>query len=323
MLTLLDDKAFSLESQPAIGAHQIAMELSRWIPGHEDEASCFERKLVTSLCTCFSARGRSQKVRREKMWASYHTLRCSETYHGDWQSFLQSSIKVEFSPIFCQYVGHCMFKELVKLHHPLTQTASATSNSPLTYDETNALRYAAGYVPRLLKKKLKKSKHPLREDIQLCLLDLLDDGDEENDESQDWVSLINRGGLTLVNNATFEVFVAIEYELRKHIHYGQSPNLDRITTAILDNEDVLFLWSMLSSDWAEDSAGALLQMLVNQWIKIRGFSCASAWLEEFKVSQKKTTQKTKGIRKHLTSQPKTTSAAQPSSPKSDSNSDSD
>ena len=113
--------------------------------------------------------------------------------------------------------------------------------------------------------------------------------------------------------------------LFKHIHSicGQSPNLDRITTAILDNEDVLFLWSMLSADWAEDSADALLQMLVNQWVKIRGFSCASAWLEEFKVSQKKTTQKTKGIRKHLTSQPKAMTAAQPSSPKSDSGSDSD
>ena len=74
-------------------------------------------------------------------------------------------------------------------------------------------------------KKIKKSKHPLREDIQLCLLHLLDDGDEETDKSQDWVNLINRGGLILVNNATFEVFVAIEYELRKHIHHGQAQSL--------------------------------------------------------------------------------------------------
>ena len=87
MLTLLGDKAFSLQSQHAIVAHQIATDLSHWTPDHENEGSCFERKLVTSLCTCFPARGRSQKVCREKMWASYHTLRCSETYHGDWQTF--------------------------------------------------------------------------------------------------------------------------------------------------------------------------------------------------------------------------------------------
>ena len=37
----------------------------------------------------------------------------------------------------------------------------------------------AGSVPRMLKKKLKRSTYPLKEDIQLCLLDLLDDGDEE------------------------------------------------------------------------------------------------------------------------------------------------
>ena len=150
MLTLLGDKAFSLQYQPAIVAHQIATNLSSWIPDHMNEACCFERNLVTYLCTCFPARARSQKVRREIMWASYHTLRCSETYLGDWKTFLQSSVRVEFSPIFCQYVGHCMFKELIKLHHPLTHTAPATSSTPLIYEETNALRYAAGYVPRLL-----------------------------------------------------------------------------------------------------------------------------------------------------------------------------
>ena len=38
-------------------------------------------------------------------------------------------------------------------------------------------------------------------------LDLLNDGDEEKDGSQDWLQLIDRGGLTHVNNNTFEMFV--------------------------------------------------------------------------------------------------------------------
>ena len=56
--------------------------------------------------------------------------------------------------------------------------------------------------------------------------DLLDDGDEEEDESQDWVKFVNRGGLTLVNNTTFELFLAMEYELRKHICPDQSADMD-------------------------------------------------------------------------------------------------
>ena len=63
----------------------------------------------------------------------------------------------------------------------------------------------------MLKKKLKKSTHPLRDDIQLCLLDLLDDGDEESGESTEWIQLIDRGGLTLVNNTTFEILWSMSF----------------------------------------------------------------------------------------------------------------
>jgi len=75
-----------------------------------------------------------------------------------------------------------VFKQLIKLSHPLdecTESSSEVQKLTITYEETNALCYAAGYVPRALKKKLSKSTHPLKEDLQLCVLDLLDDGDEE------------------------------------------------------------------------------------------------------------------------------------------------
>ena len=131
----------------------------------------------------------------------------------------------------------------------------------------------------------------------LCLLDLLHDGDEESGESTEWVQLINRG-LTLVNNTTFEVFVAMEYELQKHLRQGGTHDLDKITSEVRDNEDVKFLWSIVSADWEEQSAAD-----DSHWVRIQGFSYASAWLEKIKTAQKKTTQKSKGIRKQLTSKP--------------------
>ena len=60
----------------------------------------------------------------------------------------------------------------------------------------------------------------------------IDDGDEDMNDSQDWLLLIDRGGLTHVNTTTFEMFVAMEYELRQHIHQKQAPNM-------------LFLWSQI------------------------------------------------------------------------------
>lgn len=50
-----------------------------------------------------------------------------------------------------------------------------------------------------------KCSHPLRGDLQLCLWDLLDDGDndERPSKSKEWVKLVDHGGLCWVN-ITFE-----------------------------------------------------------------------------------------------------------------------
>ena len=44
--------------------------------------------------------------------------------------------------------------------------------------ELNAVRCAAGWVARALRKKLVKSAYLKRGDLQICLWDILDDGDE-------------------------------------------------------------------------------------------------------------------------------------------------
>ena len=99
----------------------------------------------------------------------YHALHTSTGYHSNWPSFLASNISVsKVSPIFCRYVGNFIFKELIQVHHPITKSPKSNSSQPLTYKEIYALRYAAGYIPQALRKKLSKSRHPLKDDIQLC-----------------------------------------------------------------------------------------------------------------------------------------------------------
>ena len=43
----------------------------------------------------------------------------------------------------------------------------------------------------------------------------------------------------------------------------------------------------------------LLRLVVDMWVTIRGFSYSSAWIEKYKQEHKKTTEKSKGIRKVL------------------------
>ena len=99
----------------------------------------------------------------------------------------------------------------------------------------------------------------------------------------------------------------MEHELRKHLRKDKAPTLnDGVKQALVVNEDVQFLWSLISADWEVASASRLLQMIVNQWVKIRGFSYAGAWVEQYKTAQKKTTQKSKGVSKQLLPRPKQT-----------------
>ena len=78
------------------------------------------------------------------------------------------------------------------------KTAASVDPKPLTYEESNALRYVAGYVCHKLKKKLTASKHVMRDKLLLCLMDLCDE-DEEVSNSVDWVYAVDRGGLVHVS----------------------------------------------------------------------------------------------------------------------------
>ena len=79
------------------------------------------------------------------MWSAYHELRTSDQYTSEWNTFLQQSGNSDQSPIFCQYVGHFIFKKLILVHHPVVESPQPEAgDSRFTYEETNAIRYAAG-----------------------------------------------------------------------------------------------------------------------------------------------------------------------------------
>ena len=120
---------------------------------------------------------------------------------------------LSFTPFF-QDVGHYIFKELIKKHHSTESTKHKEISFNPIYEELNGIRYAAGWVARALLKKLKRSTHPLKDDLSLCIVDLLDDEDDSPQESNDWVEAVDRGGLIGVNNITFELFWTMEKTLR-------------------------------------------------------------------------------------------------------------
>ena len=72
-----------------------------------------------------------------------------------------------------------------------------------------------------------------------------------------------------------------------------------IIDSIVSSEDVLFYWSIEACNWEEEESVALLGLVANLYVTIRGFAFVSSCMELYKQEQKKTTQKSKGIRKHV------------------------
>ena len=156
-------------------------------------------RLCTNLRSCIPARGqfKSVQARREQMWSNYHQVRCSSVYISAWKIFLCQNLGTPGHAIFLQCVGDRIFKSLIKKSFPVIQQEAEVDNTitpTISHQEMNALRYAAGYVPRALRKKLKKSANPLKGQLFLCLTDLLDDGDERHTHSEEWLDLVDRGG---------------------------------------------------------------------------------------------------------------------------------
>ena len=58
-------------------------------------------------------------------------------------------------------------------------------------------------------------------------------------------------------------------------------------------------WAWVSVDMDDELGRKMLKMLVEEWVKLRGFSFTHGWLESYKQQAKKTLQRSKGLRKNL------------------------
>ena len=61
----------------------------------------------------------------------------------------------------------------------------------------------------------------------MCLSQLEETDGVITDDSQNWINVIDRGGLIHINNDTYELFLAMENELRNHLMPTNPPTLTK------------------------------------------------------------------------------------------------
>ena len=91
--SVLADESFKLPSPLAADALSTAQKLAASFGTNQQLISKFAEKLVSTLMPTFKSKASSCKVRREKMWRKYHSIRTSE-YKALWEQFLQKNYQL-------------------------------------------------------------------------------------------------------------------------------------------------------------------------------------------------------------------------------------
>ncbi|XP_065917789.1 uncharacterized protein [Dysidea avara] len=290
--SILNDDSFKIMSSEAIEARKAAQILLDWCldAANNNCFTTFVLKLSEDLKQAMSS-CKKKSCNREKLWRNFFLLRSSEKFREDWVNFLDSA-NVAATPILYQHLTDILFRGYIGDH--VTGCTAETKVDPapaVTKREGNALRYAAGYVCRHLRKKIERSKHELKEEMVLCLMTLTKDTPEEHSEcgsSEEWTLALDR-----------EVRECLKMLLGSNPAAGKK---EEIVEKVTSSDDVEFYWLISTADFKigeKEVHSALLKEIVQLYVTIRGFSYASFWMEKFKQSAKKSTQRSKSLRRDL------------------------
>jgi len=295
---VFQDPGFSLPSPVAADSLCCAKSLAQWIEENSTSElyTSFCITMVKSISQCLPTK--LSRKGRAKLWEKLFQLQISEEFLKQWEEFLRL-IGVKKDTLFYQRVSDVIAELLIQQKYGGSMPRDkdlAPDTGDLTYEECNIIRYASGFIPRSLKKKLSSSSHPLKDEILEHLSELVVDPNDDvaGDASTDWINMIDRGGLIHVNEMMYLMMKQMEITTRQSLKCENADTLkDICIKAITTNDDVLFYWDLISGMWPDEEQEALLSMIVELWVTIRGFAYVSGWMEQYKQATKKSLQKSK------------------------------
>ena len=304
---VMDDDSFKINTPAIINTRKSAENLMNWCLTTASLCSLesFNKNITEHLQqVILSSTTKSFMYNKEKLWRQFYLLRCSPDFILQWTAFL-SECQIPVKPVLYQHLTDIIFKTLLQNHFHILQLETDNSMDS-TNNERSALRYASGYICRHLCKKFERENHDLKEEMILCLASLVkDSSSEECGTDEEWLELMDRGGLYHVKETTFQLFCAIEGQVRSLLEALTKPcsssKLEMIRK-VIEDEDVQFYWIISTADFEIDDTEThdlLLYKIVELFITMRGFSKASAWMKKYKQSVKKTTQRSKSLRRDL------------------------
>ena len=255
--TILKDPSFSTCSPVAAGVLTSTKLLKEWCIHKENNASVthFTKELLNYLERALIFPTGRHLLNKEKIWQQYFIIRSSNTFISHWRVFLERANVIP-TPTLYQHLTDIIFRELLKEKYVVPSTACSMAKD-VSVIEANAMGYAAGYVMRQVSKKIKESSHELKEDMNDCLMKMvLCEGESEGKKDEEWIDLIDRGGLWHVRESTFRVFFALEDGVRQYLSQLTSPSshpsIKEFISRLVMNDDVQLYWHIATAAFEVD-----------------------------------------------------------------------
>jgi len=267
------------------------------------EFACWIISTLNGVIVKAQKRGKPNELNQERLWRRFNILTNSDNFTKKWQDFLKAS-QLDDHPVFYQHFTDELSDNLVqkKLRAVLEKEGTSrlmpeddgSDNTNLSFEEENAVRYIGGFVVKKLK------ENP--EFRQLSTEMICSDESDENSPSATWTNAIDRGGLVKIAPEAYQIFLAIECCVRRHLNVKNASQMDdsfkrHMTHMLISDDDVLFYWCMAGFESSDNER--CLQFIVDKWITIRDFSFMSSMMEIYKQENNKGTGKSKSLRTKL------------------------
>ena len=298
---ILLDEDFTIETSETKTCLSLARKVIALLSCQSIEHTQFANWIYTKLSCILDEAQSGQNVNEDHWWQKFYSFRSSEECCCKWKLFL-CEVDLQPYPMFYQHVTQELFEQIIGKRLKVKKTVNSENTVTVSTEEENVVRYIGGYVIRMLKKALRSPKD---KEIMI-ILDLMTKSSEQpssHDGSEQWTDDLDRGGLIHISDEAFECFYAIEVGIRRHLNMANIDDMDnsfrsRLVNDLVDDPDVQFSWCIMGYDMDEECNTECLEMIVNKWVTIRGFSCM---VELYKQESKKSTQKSKGLRAKISS----------------------
>ena len=310
LVAAMEDNGFKALPE-ALQAFKLASQLRQWAEKEENKVLLQKAsdKLTTALKDLVKCNPIT-KYKREQLWARYYRFVTSDEFNSIWHEILSSTGSQMESECLAFYITDQMFRNLLyKLFPTFGESTSELGPIDLTDDELHALGYVGGWLLRSEVKKIERLNHPRKEDLIEALLSFKENSEDTatNEDERivpEWTKVINRGGLYVCNVEYFDFLCAVETVVKGLMHRGQEEKMKegfatKVKKAVLEDEEVLFLYSILCANIDNAIMDFLLVRLVESYVAVRGHAFAAQWMELHKQKNKQSIQKTRSFRSRL------------------------